>query len=74
MAGKIMIALLGGDVRGNVLPSGLPKEAGRIIRACLEPAITQRPKDGMEVMQDFTRAIKSAWGRKYRPLYLPVRD
>lgn len=72
MAGKIMIGLLGGDVRKNKLPL-LPKSVAGIILSCVESSRSRRPKDAREVLDGFTRAIRDEWGRAYRVLNMPVR-
>lgn len=73
MAGQTMIYLLGGDVKSRKLPAGLPVPVASIIRSCIAEDPARRPKDGRVVLDEFTQAIREAWGRTYRPLILTGR-
>ncbi|MBM3272745.1 hypothetical protein FJY94_05780 [Candidatus Kaiserbacteria bacterium] len=73
MAGKVIIALFGGDVERNTLPRSLSEEVRRSILACTHVSPSCRPQTPREALDGFTRAIRAAWGKTYRPLVLPGR-
>lgn len=73
MAGKVIIALFGGDVERNALPRSLSEEVRRSILACTHDSPSRRPQTPREALDGFTRAIRAAWGKTYRPLVLPGR-
>jgi hypothetical protein len=73
MAGKIITALFGGDVERNTLPRSLPEPVRRSILACTQHSPARRPQSARDALDGFTRAIRDAWGKTYRPLTLPVR-
>lgn len=72
MAGKTAISLLGGNVRKNTLPSSVPDSIARVILRAVEENPARRPQDGMRYLDEFTRVVRETWGRKYRPLSMPV--
>jgi hypothetical protein len=71
MAGKTMLRLFGGDPVHNTLPPAVPAELARIVRRCLRKARAERPHDGRQVLDAFTRVVRNLWGTVYRPLTLP---
>lgn len=72
MAGKTMIAVLGGDVQHNTLPTTVPEQLARVVLPCVALSPSRRPSDGRVVLDDFTRVITDLWGRSYRPFNMPV--
>ncbi len=72
MAGKTIIKLLGGDVKNTTLPSTVPPEMRRIILQLVEKSPSRRPSDGKVYLDEFTRVVRGIWGRKYRPLAMPI--
>lgn len=72
MAGKIMIKLLGGDVKHDTLPKTVPDSIARIILHAVEKSPGRRPQDGAEFLDEFTRVIRKEWGRMYRLLTMPI--
>ncbi|MBI3957010.1 MAG: hypothetical protein HY340_03395 [Candidatus Kerfeldbacteria bacterium] len=74
MAAKTLIQLFGGDTARNMFPGAVPDPIARVIRQCVESDPARRPNDGRAVLDEFTRAIREAWGRAYRPLVMPVRS
>lgn len=73
MAGKTVIKLLGGDVRNNTLPTTVPDEMKKSILRLVEKSPSRRPLDGGKYLDEFTRIVRGIWGRKYRPLDMPVK-
>jgi hypothetical protein len=73
MAGKTVIKLLGGDVKRNTLPTVVPDEMKRITLRLVEESPSRRPSDGAAYLDEFTRVVRGIWGRKYRPLDMPVQ-
>ena len=71
MAGKTMIALLGGDITNNKIPSAVPHTVSKIILRAVEENPDRRYQTGQELLDDFTRVIRKEWGREYRPLVMP---
>jgi hypothetical protein len=71
MVGKTMIWLLGGDVRRNTLPKHVPSAMAACILQCVLADKNRRPKDGRQLLDDFTRVVRKEWKREYRPLVLP---
>jgi|CXWL01.1.fsa_nt_gi hypothetical protein len=74
MAGKMMIHLLGGDVKRNSLPRLVPSSVAQVILRSIEPSPARRPQDGLQLLDEFTRVIRQEWGRAYRPLTIPLRN
>jgi hypothetical protein len=73
MAGKTVIKLLGGDVKRNTLPTVVPDEMKKITLRLVEESPSCRPSDGAAYLDEFTRVVRGIWGRKYRPLDMPVQ-
>lgn len=73
MAAATVVKLLGGDVGRKSLPASTPHEVARIILRCLEDSRARRPQDGRQLLDEFTRVVRSIWGRAYRPLSMPLR-
>lgn len=73
MAAKVMIKLLGGDPRTNSLPRSHPEKMTRLILMCVENSPARRPENGHQVLDEYTRIVRSEWGKGYRPLAMPVR-
>ena len=71
MAGKLMIKLLGGDGITNNLPATVPFPVQQSILNCVEESYHNRPRSAKEAMEKFTSAIRSVWGKQYRPLTMP---
>lgn len=72
MAGKTIIQLLGGDVKRNTLPGVVPDKMKRITLQLVEKSSSRRPQDGKRYLDEFTRVVRDIWGKKYRPLDMPV--
>lgn len=73
MAAATIVRLLGGDVARKKLPASVPPEVARLILRCLEESPSRRPQDGRALLDEFTRVVRSVWGRTYRQLDMPVR-
>jgi hypothetical protein len=71
MAGKTMLRLFGGDPACNSLPPAVPGELASVILRCVRKARAERPHDGRQVLDAFTRVVRKLWGTSYRPLTLP---
>ncbi len=74
MAGKTMIALLGGDVRTNKLPSAIPIKLAEHIRRSVTQERARRPDEVWKYFDEFGHIVKSLWGRVYRPLLMPTQQ
>jgi hypothetical protein len=72
MAGKTMLRLFGGDPARNTLPPAVPADLARVVLRCVREARAERPHDGRQVLDAFTRVVRSLWGTVYRPLALPA--
>ena len=73
MAGKTIIVLLGGDAKRNTLPTSVPEAMARTVLRCVEADPNRRIRDGKQALDEFTRVVRSLWGKAYRPLVMPVR-
>lgn len=71
MAGKTMIALLGGDLVNNELPQSVPTEIAAVILRCVQFNRSKRFVDGPDALDAFSQAAWSLWGKKYRRLQWP---
>jgi hypothetical protein len=72
MAGKTMLRLFGGDPARNTLPPAVPGDLARVVLRCVREARAERPHDGRQVLDAFTRVVRGLWGTVYRPLTLPA--
>jgi hypothetical protein len=72
MAGMTMIKLLGGDSNTRKVPSVVPPEVAQSILHCVEESPNRRPSSAVNALERFTKAVRAAWGREYRPLTMPV--
>lgn len=72
MAGKTMMKLLGGDAKSNTLPSSVPNAMARVVLRCVEASPARRFQDGKQALDEFTRVVRSLWGKVYRLLTMPV--
>ena len=72
MAGKTMLRLFGGDPASDVLLPTVPAELAGVVLRCVRKARNERPHDGRQVLDAFTRVVRKLWGTAYRPLTLPT--
>jgi hypothetical protein len=72
MAGMTCIWLFSGNTSIISMPSTIPSGITECIKRCVEKDPSRRPKDGLKVLDDLTTAIRSAWGRSYQPLLMPI--
>jgi hypothetical protein len=72
MAGKTMLRLFGADPASDVLPPVVPAELASVVLRCVRKARIERPHDGRQVLDAFTRVVRKLWGTAYRPLTLPT--
>ena len=72
MAGKTMIALLGGDVEKNTFPASVPKEIVSAVLKCVEKNPADRYLNGKELLDKLTEVARALWGKSFRKLVLPV--
>ncbi len=68
MAGKMMIALLGGNTATNTIPSAVPSSVSAVVLRTVKDSRGERFQTGQELLDEFTRVIRKEWGRGYRPL------
>lgn len=72
MAAKCMVALLGGDVKTDVLPSSVPEEFRSFLEPCLHEAPRHRPDDAWKLHEEFDGLLKKVVGEpEYRPFKMP---
>lgn len=74
MAGKSMIALLGGDLGSNSLPETVPEDIAKVIHRCVQFNRSNRYVDGPDALDAFSQAAWSLWGKKYRRLQWPPQN
>ncbi|MDF1667206.1 MAG: hypothetical protein P1V97_36010 [Planctomycetota bacterium] len=74
MAGKTMIALLGGDLESNALPATVPGAIAKVIHRCVQFSRSKRYVDGPDALDAFSQAAWSLWGKKYRRLQWPPQQ
>lgn len=77
MAGKCMIALLGGDVETNVLPSTVPDDVRSHLQAFLSSCVLGHPRkrlqDAWDVHEAFDDLLRRLVGPpRYRPFAMPA--
>lgn len=72
MAGMTCIWLFSGNTGTKSLPSSIPKPISDIILSCVREEPKNRPPDALKVLNDLTTAIRTAWGRSYQPLMMPM--
>jgi hypothetical protein len=72
MAAKTCIWLFSGDTHTNLMLPTIPKPITDILMKCVDESPRSRPSDGLKVLTELTTAIRSAWGRSYKPLLLPL--
>lgn len=74
MLAKCMIAVLGGDVATNQVPSTVPKPIQSFFGSCLLAAQHRRPDDAWRLHEEFDELLKRLVGKPtYRPLFMPPR-
>lgn len=72
MAGMTCLWLFSGNTSTKSIPSSIPKPISDIILSCVNADPKKRPPDGLKVLNDITTAIRTAWGRSYQPLMMPL--
>lgn len=72
MAAKCAVALLGGHVDTNVMPSTVPAPIQGFLRSCLLAAPSRRPDDAGALHEEFDELLLRLVGKPtYRPLAMP---
>lgn len=71
MAGKTMIALLGGDPTTNKMPKVVPASMAAVVKRCVDADPAKRFQTGKEALDEMTRVVKAEWGRTFRKLVIP---
>jgi hypothetical protein len=66
-----MLRLFGGDSTSDVLPPAVPGELASVVLRCVRKTRIERPHDGRQLLDAFTRVVRKLWGTAYRPLTLP---
>ncbi len=73
MASKVLLKLIGGDIKLNTFPHSIPVEVEGFIRSCFLSQ-KQRPDDIHKYYTDFNDMLKNVFGpRKFRPFTLPKK-
>lgn len=73
MAAKCMVALLGGDVKSNKLPSTVPPQIRMFLESCLFPSQFRRPDDAWALLEEFDQMLEKLVGKPaYRLLVMPA--
>lgn len=73
MLGKIVVALLGGDLATNRMPDSIPKPMRTFISSLLIENQSRRPDDAGKLHEEFDALLTSVVGKpKYRPLEMPT--
>ncbi len=74
MLSKTVVWMLGGDVKTNAMPDGVPSELQDFLKGCLVLDRTQRPNDAGQVHEDLDKLLFKLVGKQfYRRLVLPER-
>lgn len=71
MAGKTMLALLGGDPASGWLPGAVPEAMAAVVRRCIERDPARRYRSGKRALDALSAAARGLWGKRYRRLVLP---
>ncbi len=71
MVGKTLIWLLGGDTQRNTVPRSTPAAMADCIIRCVNEDSQKRPTDGRDLLDEFTRIVRTEWKREYRPMVVP---
>jgi hypothetical protein len=72
MVGKCAVALVGGDVTTNEMPSSVPGALQDFIRTWLAETQNLRPKDAWELRERFQEVcLKTVGKRKFHPFKMP---
>jgi Protein kinase domain len=73
MLGKVMVALLGGDVASGHIPDAVPKQIRAFISSLIIENQSRRPDDAGKLHEEFDVLLASVVGKqKYRPLEMPM--
>lgn len=71
MAAKCAIALIGGDIKTDVMPVGVPAEIQDFLKKCVVPTTT-RPDDAWDLHDEFDALLRTVVGKPaYRAFRLP---
>lgn len=72
MLGKVMIALLGGNLATNTMPDAVPQEIQKLLTRCVHPSMSLRPLDAWDLHEELDRVLERLVGKpKYRRLEMP---
>ncbi len=72
MASKCVVALLGGDVKENSIPTKVPQEIRDFFEPCLAKNPARRPQDAWDLHVKFDEILLKLVGKpKYRPFSMP---
>jgi serine/threonine protein kinase len=75
MAARIAMALIGGDLKKSVVPTGvLPEAVAEFFERCMDRLPNKRPQNAWDAHQELDGILMKAVGkRKWRPFPMPKR-
>jgi serine/threonine protein kinase len=72
MAAKCVVALLGGNVKTNEIPTLVPEKIRNFFYKCLVKNASRRPQDAWDLHTEFDKLLKEVVGKPtYRKLTMP---
>lgn len=70
--GKLGIALMGGDVKTDTMPTEVPATVQSFMKDLVNPSRTMRPQDAWDVREEFDKVVIAIVGkRRYRKFEMP---